>query len=239
MQFDIPTLDLQVSPLGGSEDFLFGAGTEFAGCTGERHFLVGGGGSFAALALQADLPAGGVQVDAGFLSGFLFVVGFADREDRNAILDDEAVIALGDNVGVLPGGDREVLAGSQDMVLGSDQGDAGWGGDLEAGFGPGGNGADTTQGSLDALSMPLPAWAALAGGGAHDFFGVLQAVDGWELVSLGITPQGGILFGGNFSQALAEAFGILRMGDRFAAVEVGAAGIGPGIGAQEQAVAGT
>ena len=94
MQFDIPTLDLQVSPLGGSEDFLFGAGTEFAGCTGERHFLVGGGGSFAALALQADLPAGGMQVDAGFLIGFLFVVGFADREDRNAILDDEAVIAL-------------------------------------------------------------------------------------------------------------------------------------------------
>ena len=87
--------------------------------------------------------------------------------------------------------------------------------------------------------MLLPAWAALARGGAHDFFGVLQAVDGRELVGLGITPQGGILFGGNFSQALAEAFGILRMGDRFAAVEVGAAGIGSGIGAQEQAVAGT
>ena len=87
--------------------------------------------------------------------------------------------------------------------------------------------------------MPLPAWAALAGGGAHDFFGVLQAVDGRELVGLGITPQGGILFGGNFSQALAEAFSVLRLGDRFAAVEVGAAGIGPGIGAQEQAVAGT
>jgi hypothetical protein len=68
--------------------------------------------------LQADLPAGGVQVDAGFLIGFLFVVGFADREDRNAILDGEAVIALGDEVGVLPGGNREVLAGSQDMVLG-------------------------------------------------------------------------------------------------------------------------
>ena len=70
MQFDIPAFDFQVSPLGGSEDFLFGAGTEFAGCTGERHFLVGGGGSFAALALQADLPAGGVQVDAGFRLGF-------------------------------------------------------------------------------------------------------------------------------------------------------------------------
>ena len=41
------------------------------------------------------------------------------------------------------------------------------------------------------------------------------------------------------SQALAEAFSVLRLGDRFAAVEVGAAGIGPGIGAQEQAVAGT
>ncbi len=217
----------------------FGTGVDLAGGAGERHFLVCGGGGFTALALQTDLPAGGVQVDAGFLVGLLFVVGFADREDRNAILDDEAVIALSDEVGVLSGSDREVLAGGQDMVLRGDLGDAGWGGDLEAGFGPGGNGADTTQGSLDALSMSLPAWAALAGGGAHDFFGVLQAVDGRELVGLGITPQGGILFGGNFSQALAEAFGILRMGARFAAVEVGAAGIGSGIGAQEQAVAGT
>lgn len=134
MQFDIPAFDFQVSPLGGSEDFLFGAGTEFAGCTGERHFLVGGGGSFAALALQADLPAGGVQLDAGFLVGLLFVVGFADSEDGNAILDGQAVIALGDEVGVLPGGNREVLAGSQDVVLGGNLGDAGRGGDLEAGF---------------------------------------------------------------------------------------------------------
>jgi len=134
MQFDIPALNLQVSPLGGSEDFLFGAGVELAGGAGKRHFLVCGGGGFAALALQTDLPAGGVQVDAGFLVGLLFVVGFADREDRNAILDGQAVIALGDEVGVLPGGEREVLAGSQDMVLGGNLGDAGRGGDLEAGF---------------------------------------------------------------------------------------------------------
>ena len=134
MQFDIPTLDLQVSPLGSSEDFLFGTGVELAGGAGKRHFFVCGYVGFAALALQTDLPAGGMQVDAGFLIGFLFVVGFADREDRNAILDDEAVIALSDEVGVLSGSDREVLAGGQDMVLRGDLGNAGWGGDLEAGF---------------------------------------------------------------------------------------------------------
>ena len=67
---------------------------------------------------------------------------------------------------------------------------------------------------------------------------MLQTIDGRELVCLGIAFQGSVLFGGNFRQALAEAFSVLRLGDGFAAVEVGTAGIGAGIGAQEQAVAG-
>ena len=43
---------------------------------------------------------GGAQVDAGFLVGFLLVVGLADGEERDAVLDGEAVVALGDEVGV-------------------------------------------------------------------------------------------------------------------------------------------
>ena len=134
MQFDIPALDLQVSPLGGGEDFLFGAGRELAGGAGDGHFLIGGGGGFAALALHADAATGGVQVDAGFLVGFVLVAGLADGEERDAVLDGEAVVALSDEVGVVAGGDAEVLAGGDEVVFGGELGDAGRGGELEPGL---------------------------------------------------------------------------------------------------------
>lgn len=134
MQFDIPALDLQIGPLGGGEDFLFGAGREFAGGAGNGHFLVGGGCCLAALTLQADRAAGGVQVDAGFLVGFLFVAGLADGEERDSVLDGKTVVALGDEVGVVPGGDGEAFAGGDEVVLRGELGDAGRGCELEAGL---------------------------------------------------------------------------------------------------------
>ncbi len=61
--------------------------------------------------------------------------------EGEAVLYREAVVALGDEVGVLPGGDGEVFAGGEDVVLWGELGDAGRGVELETRFGPGGNAA--------------------------------------------------------------------------------------------------
>ncbi len=237
MQFDVAALNLQVSPLGGGEDLLFGGCGELAGSAGHGHFLVGGGACLPALALQADAAAGGMEVDAGFLVGFVFVVGLADGEQRQAVLDGEAVVALGDEVGVLPGGDGEVFAGGEDVMFGGELDDAGRGGELEPGLRPGGDGACAALGGFDALPAPLHA-RLLAGRGAHHRFGLPEAVDSGELIGLRVAHQGGVLFVGDVGQATAEGSGFLCLGDRFAAVEVGATGVGSGVGTEQQAVAG-
>ncbi len=42
------------------------------------------------------------------------------------------------------------------------------------------------------------------------------------------------MLGGDGGEALAEALGVFGLGDGFAAIEVGAAGVGPGVGAEER-----
>jgi len=203
MQLDIPAFDLQVGTLRRGEQVGFGAGVEATGGTGNRHFLIGSGGGFATLALQADLPAGGVEVDAGFGIGFVFAAGFADGEEGNAILDGQAVVALGDEVGVLPGGDAEVFAGGEDVVVRGELGDAGRSAVLEARFGPGGDGAGAAFGGFDGVAAALR--GALAGGGAQDVDGVLEGCAGRELIGRGIAFEGGVLFGGQVAEALRQA----------------------------------
>lgn len=236
MQFDIPALDLEVSPLGSSEDFLFGAGCQFAGGAGDGHFPVGGGACLAALALHADAAAGGVQVDAGFLVGFLFVAGLADGEERDALLDGQAVVALGDEVGVVAGSDGEVLAGGNEVVFGGELGDAGRGGELEARSAPGGDGSCATLGGLDAVALPCARIGAVTGGGAQGGFGLFEAVEGGEFVGLGIILEAGVLFLGDIGQAVAEVPGFLGLGDGFAAIQLRAGGVRSCIGAEEQPV---
>lgn len=204
-----------------SEDFLLGAGCEFAGGTGYGHFPVRRCHRLAALALQADRAAGGVQVDAGFLVGFVLVAGLADGEQRQAVLDGEAVVALGDEVGVVPCGDGEILAGGENLLFGGDQGDAGRGGELETGLGPGGDAARATLGGLDAVALPCVV-GTMGGGGAHRRFGLFQAIDGGKLVGLRVALQVGVLLVGDIGQAVAEAVCSLGLGDGFAAVELGA-----------------
>lgn len=216
MQFDIPAFDLQVSPLGCGKNVQLRAGIEVAGGAGNRHFLVGGGGGFSALALQADLAAGGVEVDAGFGVGFVLAVGFADGEERDAVLDGQAVVALGDQVGVLAGGDAEILAGGEDVVLRGELGDAGRGAVLDARFGPGGDGAGATEGGFDGVAAGLG--GSLAGAGAHDVDSVFEGIAGREFVGLGVAFEGGVLFGSNVGKALRQALGILGLGDGFATV---------------------
>lgn len=203
MQLDIPAFNLQVSPLGRGENVLLGAGVEVACGAGYRHFPVGRRGGFTALALQADLAAGGVEVDAGLGAGFVFAGGFADGEERNAIFDGQAVVALGDEVGVLPGGDAEVLAGGEDVVLRGELGDAGGGAVLEARFGPGGDGAGAALGGFDIAAAGFT--GALGCGGAQDVDGVFEGCGDRELVGLWIAFEGGVLFGGDFGQAVREA----------------------------------
>ena len=87
MDFDIAACEFEVGPLGSQQDVFRGADAEAGVGAGEGDFLVGGGHGFAALALQADSAAGGVEVGAGFLVGFLAVFGFAVGEDGDAVLD--------------------------------------------------------------------------------------------------------------------------------------------------------
>jgi len=237
MHLNVPALDLQVSPLGRRQDMAFGAGVEAAGGTGEGDFLVGGGGGFAALALQADLAAGGVEVDAGFGVGFVFVAGFADGEEGDSVFNRQAEVALGDEVGVVAGGDAEVFTGSKDVVLRGELGDAGRGAVLDARFGPGGDGAGTAQGGFDGVTGASLA-LTLAGGGAHDFNGMFEGFAGRELGGLGVAFESGVLFGGDVGQALRQAVGVFGLGNGFAAVEVGAAGVGPGVAADQEAASG-
>ena len=237
MQFDIAAFDFQVSPLGGGQDFLFGTGIQVAGGASQGDFLVGGSSRLAALALQADAAAGGMEMDAGFLAGFLFVARFANGVEGETVLYREAVVALDDEVGVLPGGDGEVFAGGQDLVLGGELGDAGRGVELEARFGPGGNAAGAALRGFDDAVPTLP--DVLAGGGLQDAGCVLEAVDGGKRIGGRVALEGGVLLGGDGGEALAEALGVFGLGDGFAAVEVGAAGVGPGVGAEVETVAGT
>lgn len=236
MQFDIPAFDLQVGPLGGSEDFLFGAGVEAAVGACESHFLVGGGGSFPALALQADLAAGGMQVDAGFGVRFLWVAGLANGKQRDAVFHRQAVVSLGDQVAVLAAGDAEVFSGGQNMAFRGELGDAGRRAVLEAWFAPGGHGAGAALDGFDAAVTG--GRAACAGCGAEYGNRVFECVHRRKLVGLRIAFESGILLGGDFAQALAEALGLLGLANRFTTVELAAAGVGAGIGTDQQAIAG-
>ncbi len=165
--------------------------------------------------------------------GFCLLLALPTVNSAMPVLDGEAVVALGDEVGVLPGGNGEVLAGGEDVVFGGELGDAGRGGELEPGLRPGGDGAGAALGGFDAF-LPRPPgrpWLAVA---LMTRFGLLQAVDGGELVGLGVALQGGVLFVGDVGQATAEGSGFLCLGDRFAAVEVGATGVGSGVGASSR-----
>ncbi len=68
---------------------------------------------------------------------------------------------------------------------------------------------------------------------------MLEAVDGGKLVGGRVAFEGSVLLGGDGGEALAEALGVFGLGDGFAAIEVGAAGVGPGVGAEVEAAAGT
>ena len=68
---------------------------------------------------------------------------------------------------------------------------------------------------------------------------MLEAVDGGKLVGGRVAFEGSVLLGGDGGEALAEALGVFGLGDGFAAIEVGAAGVGPGVGAEVETVAGT
>ena len=173
MHADIAAFDLQVSALRRGEDFLFGAGGQAGGRAGEGDFLVGGCRGLAALALQADLAAGGVQVDAGFAVRFV-AAGFADGEEREAVFGCQAVVALGDQVGVLVAGDAKALAGDQQVVFRGELGDAAGGGVLDARFAPGGNAAGAALRGFDVAAAGR--LGALGGGGAHDFTSMFQGV---------------------------------------------------------------
>jgi len=116
-------------------------------------------------------------------------------------------------------------------------GDAGRGVELEARFGPGGNAAGTALRGFDGAVATLP--DVLAGGGLQDAGCVLEAVDGGKRIGGRVALEGGLLLGGDGGEALAEALGVFGLGDGFAAVEVGAAGVGPGVGAEVETVAGT
>ena len=236
MQFDIPAFDLQVGPLGGSEDFLFGAGVEAAVGAGESHFLVGGSGGFAALALQADLAAGGVQVDAGFGVRFFWVAGLANGKQRDAVLHCQAMVALGNEVAVLAAGDAEIFPGGQNMAFRGELGDAGRRAVLEAWFAPGGHGAGAALDGFHAAGTGRG--AAFAGGGAEHRNRVFEGVHRRQLVGFWIAFEGGILLGGNLTQTLAMALGMLGLANRFTTVELAAAGVGAGIGTDQQAIAG-
>jgi hypothetical protein len=236
MNLDIPALDLQVRPLRRGEDVALGAGVEAAGGAGEGHFLVGRRRRLAALALQADHATGGVQVGAGFLVGFVLVAGFADGEEDEAGFDGQAVVALGDQVGVLAGGEAQAFAAGQDEVGRGELGDAAGGSVVQARLRPGGDGAAAAAGGFDV------AFAGRAGARAlravEDLKGVGQTLADRELVGLGLAFEAGVLFLRDVGQAGGEALGVFCLGDGFAAVEVVTARTGPGVGAEQQAAAG-
>lgn len=236
MHFDIAPLDLQVGPLGSREDFLFGAGVEAAVGAGESHLLVGGRGGSAALALQADLAAGGMQVDAGFGVRFLWVAGLANGKQRDAVFHRQAVVALGDQVAVLVAGDAEVFSGGQNMTFRGELGDAGRRAVLEAWFAPGRRGAGAALDGFDAAVTG--GRAAFAGCGTEYRNRVFEGVHRRQLVGFWIAFESGILLGGDLAQALAEALGLLGLANRFTTVELAAAGVGAGIGTDQQAIAG-
>ena len=110
MELDVAAFDLQVGPLGRGQQVALGAGVQAGTGAGDGHFLVRRGRGLAALALQADLAAGGVQVQAGFGVGLAAVAGLADREQGQPVLDRQGVVALGDEVDVLAGAEAEVGA---------------------------------------------------------------------------------------------------------------------------------
>lgn len=236
MELDVAAFEFEVGALGGGEDVFGGADREAGVGAGEGDFLVGGGHRLAALALQADLAAGGVQVGAGFLVRLLGVAGLADGEEGDAVLDGDALVALGDQVAVLAAGDRQVLAGEQEVVVRRQLGDAGRGGVVQSRFAPGRDSAVAAARGLDRAVGGLGGAAGV--GGFEDFDAVLEGVEGRELLGGGVAFEGGVLFGGDVGQAAREAQRVFRLGDRFAAVEVGAAGVVPGVGADQQAAAG-
>lgn len=236
MHADIAALDLQVGPFGRGQQVFPGAGTQAGVGAGDRHFLVGGRRGLAALALQTDLATGGVEVDAGFAVGFAPVADLTHREDAQAIFDGQAVVALGDQVAVLAAGDAEAFAGNQNVAFRGELADAAGCRELQTRFAPGGNAAGAALGGFDFAFTAAD--GATAGRGVHDFDGVLVGFGDGKFVGGRIAFEGGVLFGGNLGQALRQALRSFALGDRFAAVELVAAGPRPGVGADQQPAAG-
>lgn len=147
------------------------------------------------------------------------------------------MVALADELGVLAAGDAGVLAGDEDVVLRGELGDAAGGAVLEAGGVPGGDGAGAALGGLDVAVTGLAGATLL--GGLHDVEGEGEGLDGGEVFCRGVAFEIGVLLLGEVGEALAEALGSFGLGDGFAAVELLAAGVGPGVGAEEEAAAGS
>ncbi len=124
MHFDVAAFDLEISPLGGGEDLLFGACRQAGVGAGEGDFLVGRRDDLAALGLGADFAGGSVEMGAGFGVGLLVVLGFSVCEEGEAVLDGEAVVALADELGVVAADDRGALAGDEDVIVRGELGDA-------------------------------------------------------------------------------------------------------------------
>lgn len=81
MQLDIPAFQFHESAFRRRQQMPLGARVQAGVGAGDGDFLVGGGGEFAALGLGAYFAAGGVEVDAGFLVGFVRVFCFAVGEE--------------------------------------------------------------------------------------------------------------------------------------------------------------
>lgn len=116
-------------------------------------------------------------MDAGFLVGLLLVAGLADGIKGKASLDCKAVVALGDEVDILPTGNGKLLTSSKNVVLRGELGNSGRGVELEARFGPG---RDATGAPSRGFDGALPGVSLVLTGRSFQNRGcVPQAFDGW------------------------------------------------------------